>query len=84
MLTTTYVKNGLVKNQIYVPRTWTDPLVRSKQLKRDMGFGTSSVRSLYRSDSLATAARELARYTLDLVGVQEVRLHKGGTERAGD
>jgi hypothetical protein len=30
------------------------------------------------------AARELARYKLDLVGVQEVRWDKGGTVRAGD
>jgi hypothetical protein len=30
------------------------------------------------------AARELARYKLDLVGVQEVRLDKQGTLRAGD
>ena len=28
--------------------------------------------------------RELARYKLDLVGVQEVRWDKGGTVRAGD
>jgi hypothetical protein len=31
-----------------------------------------------------TAAKELARYKLDLVGVQEVRWDKGGTVRAGD
>jgi hypothetical protein len=31
-----------------------------------------------------TVARELARYKLDLVGVQEVRWDKGGTVRAGD
>ena len=30
------------------------------------------------------AARELARYKLDLVGVQEVRWDKGGTVRTGD
>jgi len=30
------------------------------------------------------AARELARYKLDLVGIQEVRRAKGGTVRAGD
>ena len=30
------------------------------------------------------AARELARYKLDLVGLQEVRWDKGGTVRAGD
>jgi hypothetical protein len=31
-----------------------------------------------------TVARELARYKLDLVGVQEVSWDKGGTVRAGD
>jgi hypothetical protein len=31
-----------------------------------------------------TVARELARYKLDLVCVQEVRWDKGGTVRAGD
>ena len=45
---------------------------------------TWTVRSLYRSGSLTTAARELARYKLDLVGVQGVRWDKGGTVRAGD
>jgi len=30
------------------------------------------------------AARELARYKLDLVGVQEVRWDREGTVRAGD
>jgi len=34
--------------------------------------------------SLTAAARELARYKLDLVGVQEVRWDKGGTVSAGD
>jgi exonuclease III len=49
-----------------------------------MRFGTWDVRSLYRSGSFMTVARELARYKLDLVGVQEVRWDKGGTVRAGD
>jgi hypothetical protein len=31
-----------------------------------------------------TVARELARYKLDLVGVQQVRWDKGGPARAGD
>jgi hypothetical protein len=31
-----------------------------------------------------TVARELARYRLDSVGMQEVRWDKGGTVRAGD
>jgi endonuclease/exonuclease/phosphatase family metal-dependent hydrolase len=34
--------------------------------------------------SLKTVARELGKYKLDLVGVQEVRWKKGGTERAED
>jgi len=33
---------------------------------------------------LTTVVRELVRYKLDLVGVQEVRYDKGGTERTGD
>ena len=45
---------------------------------------TWNVRSLYSAGSLTEAARELARYKLDLVGVQEVRWDKGGTVKAGD
>ena len=47
-------------------------------------MGTWNVRSLYRAGSLKAAARELVRYKLDVVGVQEVRWDKGGTVRAGD
>jgi exonuclease III len=50
----------------------------------DMKFGTWNVRSLYRIGSLKTVARELGKYKLDLVGVQEVRWEKGGTEWAED
>jgi exonuclease III len=50
----------------------------------DMTFGTWNVRSLYRPGSLKTVSGELAKYKLDLVGVQEVRWDKGGTEPAGD
>jgi exonuclease III len=49
-----------------------------------MRFGTWNVKSLYRSGSLMTVARELARYKLDLVGVQDVRWDKGGRVRVGD
>jgi hypothetical protein len=45
------------------------------------------VRSLYKSRSLTTAARELARYKLELVDVKEVRWDEGEwgtTLRAGD
>jgi hypothetical protein len=38
-----------------------------------MRFGIWNVKSLYRSGSLTAAARELAKYKLDLLGVQEVR-----------
>jgi exonuclease III len=50
----------------------------------NMGFGTWNVRSLYRIGSLKTAARELGKCKLDLVGVQEVRWEKGSTKRAED
>jgi len=59
-------------------------LVRPKQRKRGMRFGTWKVRSLYRAGSFTAAARELARNKLDLVGVQEVRWDREGTVRAGD
>jgi len=41
-----------------------------------MRFGTWKVRGLYRAGSLTAAARELAIYKLDIVGVQEVRWDK--------
>ena len=56
----------------------------SRQRKRDIVLGTWNVRSLYGAGSLTAVTRELARYKLDLVGVQEVRWDKGGTVRAGD
>jgi len=49
-----------------------------------MRFGMWNVRSLYRACSLTGAARELARYKLDLVGVQEVGWDKGDLVRAGN
>ena len=42
------------------------------------------VTSLYRVGSLTAAARELGRYKLDLVGVQEIMWEKRGTVIAGD
>jgi hypothetical protein len=48
-----------------------------------MKFGTWSVRSLYGAGSVTATGTELTRYQLDLVGVQEVRLDRGGTVRAG-
>jgi len=52
--------------------------------QRGMKIGTWNFRSLYRAGSFKAAARELARYKLDIVGVQEVRWDKGGTVRAED
>jgi hypothetical protein len=45
-----------------------------------MIFGTQNIMRLYRSCSFKTVSRELAKYKLNLVGVQEVRWDKGGTE----
>jgi hypothetical protein len=52
--------------------------------KTDMRFGLWNVRSLYRAGSLITVSRELPRYKLDLVGVQEVRWKCDDTEPAGE
>ncbi len=49
-----------------------------------MRFGTWNVRRLYRAGSLIAAARELARYKLDLVGVQQIRWDNEGTVISGD
>jgi hypothetical protein len=49
----------------------------------DMRFGTFNVRSLYKASSLMKVPRQLARYNLDLVGVQKVRWDSAGTEPAG-
>jgi hypothetical protein len=67
-----------------VSRAWIGPLVKPKEWKRDMRFDTWNIRSLCRSGSLTTAAGELARYKLDLVRVQKVRLDKEGAVRAGN
>jgi hypothetical protein len=48
----------------------------------DMRFGTCITRRFYRTrySYLMAVLRELARYKLDLVGVQVVRREGGGTE----
>jgi hypothetical protein len=43
-----------------------------------------NVRSMYRAGSLMTVSKELSKYKLDLVEVQEVRWEGGGTEPAGE
>jgi hypothetical protein len=47
-----------------MPQTWNDLLARNKQLKKDMGFG--------KWNAIESAAGELQKYNLDLVGIQEV------------
>ena len=59
-------------------------MVRPKQRKRDMRFGTWIVRILYRTGSFMAAAKEWAGYKLDLVSMQVVRWDREGTVRAGD
>jgi exonuclease III len=48
-----------------------------------MRCGTWNVKSLYRAALLMTVAKEISKYKLDLVGVQEVRWDKGVTEPVG-
>jgi hypothetical protein len=50
----------------------------------DMRFGTWNMGRLYRVGSLMTVSRELSRYMLDLVGVQDVRWEGSGTAPAGE
>jgi exonuclease III len=54
-----------------------------KQRNMNMRFGTWNVRRLYTVGSLMTVLRELSRYRLDLVGMQEVRWEGNGTVPAG-
>jgi hypothetical protein len=56
---------------------------RSCKRNRDILLGMWNVRSLYRAGSLMAATRKLARYKLDLVGVQGVRWDKKGTVKVG-
>jgi hypothetical protein len=49
-----------------------------------MRFGTWNVRGSCKAGPLKTVLREVARYKLDLVGVQEVSWEGGGTEPAGE
>jgi hypothetical protein len=44
----------------------------------DMRFGTWNVRSMYR-----IVGEEISKYKLNLVGVQEVRWGRGGTDLVG-
>jgi hypothetical protein len=84
-LKTLHRKNKYVTKNEIEPRTWKDFLDKRPKLRNmDMRFDTWIVRSLYKVGSLMTGSRELARYKLDLVGVQEVRWEGGGIEPAGE
>jgi len=50
----------------------------------EIKLGTWNVRSFYGAGSLTSAARELARYKLHVVGVQDVRWDKESKVRAVD
>jgi hypothetical protein len=78
-------ENKFVTKNETEPQTWSDSLdKRSKQWNMDMRFGLWNVRNLYRVGSLLTVLRELVRYKLDSVGVQDVRWVGSGTEPAGE
>jgi hypothetical protein len=50
----------------------------------DMRSGTWNVKSLYRAGSLVTVAKEISKCKIDLVGAQEIRWDRGGTEPVGE
>jgi hypothetical protein len=50
----------------------------------DMRFGTWNIRSMYRVGALRMVVEEISKYKLYLVGAQEVRWDRGGTEPAGE
>ena len=66
-----------------MPGAWTHPLVQPKQWKGDMRFGTCNIRRLYRSGSLTTVARELARYKLDFEGIWDEVGQQGNCKSRG-
>jgi hypothetical protein len=49
----------------------------------DMGYGMWNKRSLHKEGLLTVVSKELSKYKLDLVGVQEVSWDRGATEPAG-
>jgi hypothetical protein len=57
-------------------RVFLEEVSCSCKRNRDILLGTWNIRSLYTAGSLMAAARKLARYKLDVVGVQEMRWDK--------
>jgi hypothetical protein len=60
-----------------------DSFGQPKQQKVDLEFGTWNV-GLCRFDLLKTVARDLMKYKLNLMGIQEVRWNKGSSQPADD
>ena len=83
-LTTHHRKKQLVTYPYNKPRNKTDSLARPQQRNKDLRFGTWNVTSLYRTGGVTLVAKELARYRIDFVGVQEVRLDGNGISQIGD
>jgi hypothetical protein len=75
-------KKQLVTKCYTGPRDWMESLERPKQRKMDVRLRTWNVTSLYRAGSLKIVWSELAKRTLDLVAVQDVRQVKGGSQPA--
>jgi hypothetical protein len=79
------VKNYLVMKCHRGPLTCVDSSdKRPHEGKMDMRFDIWNIRRLYRTGSLKTVVKEVSTYELDLVGVQEVRWDRGGTELTGN
>jgi hypothetical protein len=55
------------------PQTQMDTMDKRPKLQNmDMRFGTRKIRRLYRAGSLMTVSKELSKYKLDLMVVQEI------------
>jgi hypothetical protein len=64
----------------YMASELDDFLEWPRHWKIVMRFGMWNIRSLYRAGSLKTAASELTKYKLDLVGVQEIWWDNSGSQ----
>ncbi|KAJ4443652.1 hypothetical protein ANN_05327 [Periplaneta americana] len=71
-LTTHHRKKQLVTKPNNKPQNGTDSLARPQQ-RNVVRFATWNVTSLYRTAGVTLVAKELARYRIDFVGVQEDR-----------
>jgi hypothetical protein len=66
------------------PQPEDAPCCGDRGRNTDMRFGLWNVMSLYKAGFLMTVSRELARYKLHLVAVQEVKWEGGVTEPTGE